>query len=72
MKRFTVDRFEGDKVVTECENGEMAIFEKSALPKSIKEGDVLNFEAGSCYLNAEETKRRKEYIRKLMDSLMED
>ena len=72
MKRFTVDRFEGDKAVLECENGDMAVFERRTLPKNIKEGDVLRFDGGSCYLSAEETVRRRKKIRKLMDSLFEE
>ena len=72
MKRFTVDRFEGDKAVLECENGETAVFERRALPKNIKEGDVLRFDGGSCYLSAEETAKRRKKIRRLMDSLFED
>ena len=72
MKRFTVDRFEGDRVDLECENGDMAVFERRTLPKNIKEGDVLRFDGGSCYLSAEETVRRRKKIRKLMDSLFEE
>ena len=55
----------------ECENGTTAVFERSALPKSIKEGDVLRFDNGSCYLNAEETEKRRQKIQKLMSSLFE-
>ena len=36
MKKFIVDRFEGNKAVLECENGETAVFERKALPKNIK------------------------------------
>lgn len=72
MKRFIVDRFEGDKAVLECENGETAVFERRSLPKNIKEGDVLRFDNGSCYLNAEETARRRKKIRTLMESLISD
>ena len=72
MKKFIVDRFEGNKAVLECENGETAVFERKALPKNIKEGDVLRFENGSCYLNAEETADRKKRINKLMQSLFGD
>ncbi len=72
MKKFIVDRLEGDKAVLECENGTTAVFERSALPKSIKEGDVLRFDNGSCYLNAEETERRRQKIQKLMSSLFEE
>lgn len=72
MKRFTVDRIEGDKAVLECENSTTAVFERSALPKNIKEGDILRFDNGSCYLSAEETERRRRKIQKLMSSLFED
>ena len=72
MKKFIVDRFEGSKAVLECENGDTAVFDRKSLPKNIKEGDVLRFENGSCYLNAEETARRKNKINKLMQSLFED
>ncbi len=71
MKKFIVDRFEEDKVVLECENGDVVTLEKSSLPKNIKEGDVLNFEANSCYLNQEETEKRKQKIKTLMESLFE-
>lgn len=72
MKRFIVDRFEGDKAVLECENGETAVFERRSLPKNLKEGDVLRFDNGSCYLNAEETARRRKKIRTLMESIIKD
>ena len=71
MKRFTVDRIEGNKAVLECENGEMAVFDASSLPKNLREGDILYFENGSCYLNAEETEHRRQKIRTLMQKLFE-
>lgn len=71
MKKFTVDRIEGTKAVLECENGDFVALEISSLPKNIKEGDILNFEEGSCFLNAAETEDRKEKINKLMSSLFE-
>ena len=58
MKKFIVDRIEGDKAVLECENGDMVNLELKALPKNIKESD--------------ETKARKEKIKNLMNSLFED
>lgn len=72
MKRFTVDRIEGDKAVLECENGDFVTLDRKSLPKNIKDGDVLNFEGGSCFFNAEETERRSKKIRKLMAELFED
>ncbi len=70
MKKFTVDRLEGDRAVLECENGDTAVFDRKSLPGSIREGDVLCFEEGSCYLNAEETERRSQRIKELMDRLL--
>ena len=72
MKKFIVDRFEEDKAVLECENGDMAVFDRKSLPANIREGDVLRFESGSCYLNAEETERRRRKIRKMMEQLFEE
>ena len=69
MKKFIVDRIEGDKAVLECENGDMVNLELKALPK---EGDVINFQENSYFLNSDETKARKEKIKNLMNSLFED
>ena len=63
MKKFIVDRIEGDKAVLECENGDMVNLELKALPKNIKEGDVINFQENSYFLNSDETKARKEKIK---------
>lgn len=72
MKKFIVDRIEDDKAVLECENGEMVTLELKSLPKNIKEGDVMNFQQNSYFLNSAETKARQEKIKNLMNSLFED
>ena len=71
MKRFTVDRIEEDKAVLECENGECVTLEVKSLPKNIKEGDVLCFEENSYFLDEEETEKRRQKIKSLMDSLFD-
>lgn len=71
MKKFTIDRIENKKAVLECENGELVTLDVTSLPKNIKEGDILNFEEGSYFLNADETEKRKEKIKNLMNSLFE-
>ena len=71
MKKFIVDRIEGDKAVLECENGDMVNLELKALPKNIK-GDVINFQENSYFLNSDETKSRKKRLKNLMNSLFED
>lgn len=70
MKRLTIDRFEGGKAVLICENGDVVTLDRTALPKRVREGDVLDFADGSCYLNAEETEHRRQQIRTLMESLI--
>lgn len=72
MKRFIVDRIENDKTVLECENGEFVNLSIKELPKNIKEGDVLVFEEGSCFLDENETKSREHKIKNMMNSLFED
>lgn len=71
MKRFTVDRIEEDKAVLECENGECVTLELKSLPKNIKEGDVLCFEENSYFLDKEETEKRRQKIKSLMDSIFD-
>lgn len=71
MKRFTVDRIEEDKAVLECENGDCVTLEVKSLPKNIKEGDVLCFEENSYFLDKDETEKRRQKIKSLMDSLFE-
>ena len=71
MKRFTVDRIEEDKAILECENGDCVTLELKSLPKNINQGDVLFFEENSYFLDKEETEKRRQKIKSLMDSLFE-
>ena len=45
MKKFTVDRIEGELAVLECENGSFVEMELASLPKNIREGDIIRFDA---------------------------
>ena len=69
MKKFTVDRIEGDIAVLECENGRFVNMELGSLPKNISEGDIIRFDANSCFLSEEETARRRQKMQKLIDRL---
>ena len=71
MKKFIIDRLDDSKAVLECENGDIVTLEKTSLPKNVKEGDVLFFEEGSYFLNADETEQRRQKIKNLMNSLFE-
>ena len=72
MKKFTIDRIEETKAVLECENGDIVSLDITSLPKKIREGDVLYFEEGSCFLNKDETEQRRKRIENLMSSLFEE
>ncbi len=65
-----VDRVEGKFLVVELESGDMVDIPIEKVPKS-KEGDVLLIEGDSISIDAEETKRRSENIKKLFDELLE-
>lgn len=70
MKRGIVDRFEGDFAIVELEKG----FEKIAkgkLPSNVKEGDVIVIERDRIYVDLEETNKRKNKIKGLMDKLFQ-
>lgn len=69
MKKFNVDRIEGEIAVLECENGSFVNMELASLPKNIREGDIIRFDSNSCFLSAEETDRRRRKMQKLMDKL---
>ena len=69
MKKFTVDRIEGELAVLECENGSFVNMELDSLPKNIREGDIIRFDSNSCFLSAEETDHRRRKMQKLMDKL---
>lgn len=71
MKKFTVDRIEGEYAVLECENGDFVEMELASLPPNLHEGDIIRFNLNSCYLSAEETERRRQKMQKLMNKLFE-
>lgn len=62
--KWIIDRIENNIAVCELENGEMLDVKISALPKEIKEGDVIKLS-----VDETETNERKERIDKLMNSL---
>lgn len=62
--KWIIDRIENNIAVCELENGEMLDVKISALPKGIKEGDVIKLS-----VDETETNERKERINKLMNSL---
>ncbi|MDK2821473.1 MAG: hypothetical protein PWP31_1438 [Clostridia bacterium] len=66
-----IDRFEGEHAVVELEDGKMKDIKKSLLPDNAKEGDVLIINEKGIKIDKEETHKRKEEIKSLMDELFE-
>jgi hypothetical protein len=64
----TIDRFEGEFAVCEKENRQMIDIEKSKLPETAKEGDVLNIKNDIITIDFETTKKRKKEIEKLTEN----
>lgn len=65
--KFIIDRFEGEWVVVELENGEMIDLPVNIIPIYAKEGDILRI-----IVDREETSSRKKRIEEKFKSLFED
>ena len=68
--KLIIDRFEGKYAILESQDKDPIIFNfpLHLLPKEAKEGTVLNINIG---IDQEETKRRKDKIRNLLNKLKE-
>ncbi len=67
---LSIDRFDGVYAICEGDDEKLYAVEKSELQKGAKPGDVLRTSSdGSLTLDKDETKRRKERIKKLQDRL---
>lgn len=72
MKKYIVDRFEGNYAICEDENNIFVRINKSNLPSDIKEGDCLIMkDHGEFYIDIDETKARIQDIRKKLNNLFE-
>jgi len=72
MKKYTVDRFEGDYAVCETEDNSFVNIQRNKLPKNTKEGDfIIEKEDGAFFVDTEATEERRKLIRKKLDSLFE-
>jgi len=69
--KVIIDRFEGNFVVCEKEDRQMLDIEKSKIPITAKEGDVLNITNDMITIDLEETEKRKKEIEELTKDLWE-
>lgn len=68
---FIIERFEDEKAVLEDENGEHSVIIRESLPHNAKEGDCLIFKNGVYSVDSMLTKKRREEIIRLQNSLWE-
>lgn len=72
MEFWIVDRIEGGFAVCEGTNRTTVDLPLSKLPAGIKEGDVIRLDGGVYQIDKEETQRRREENRRLLESLLEE
>jgi len=63
--KVIIDRFEGNFAVCEKEDRQMLDIEKSKIPNTAKEGDVLIITNDKITIDVEDTKKRKKEIEDL-------
>lgn len=67
---YTVDRIEDNIVILENRNNSKIIeINKKALPKTIKEGDIINIKDNKCLIDKENTNVVKKDIRNRFNKL---
>lgn len=64
-----IDRLEGGLAVLEDENGSLRTVERGLLPDGARAGDVLAFDGDVYRIDREETRRRRDYNRRLEELL---
>lgn len=67
--KVIIDRVEGNFAVCEKVDRQMLDIEKSKIPNTAKEGDVLNIDNGMITVDVEETEKRKKEIEELTKDL---
>lgn len=69
--QLVIDRFEGGFAVCEDEKRKMVNIERSRLPSSAREGDVLTVDGDKLRIDPEKTKEREKKIKNMMKNLWE-
>lgn len=72
IEEYTIDRFEGDKVVLENrETREIKNIEKDRIPQDCKEGDIIKCINGKYFLDEEQTRKAEKDIEEKYNNLWE-
>lgn len=70
MIKYSVDRLEENIAVLIEENGTVKDVPKSQLPQ-VREGDILLFDGESYLLDSDETEKKRQESRRLIDALFQ-
>ncbi len=65
---LSVERFEGAYALCEDEDGRRITLLRAALPKALREGDLLVWE-GAWRIDTDETARRRAFLREVAERL---
>lgn len=68
----SIDRFEGDFAICECEDFKIIRILKNKLPKNIHEGDVLNIDEDICVVDNKATLNKQREIYKIQKDLFDN
>ncbi len=71
MKRFSIDRFEGNIAVLIDENENKICISRDDLPSSVKEGDILIYDGEKYSIDFDDTDARKSEVKRLIDELFQ-
>lgn len=69
--KYIIDRIGPEIAVCETEDGGMIKLRAAELPMGAREGDVLKWEPEGWKVDREETERRRERVRRKLESLIE-
>lgn len=70
LRRYTVDRFEGEYAILEDEYGRLYDVLREELPTDLREGDILQENEGKYMINEEETAKQREKIKQIYERIV--
>lgn len=65
----SIDRFEGDFAICECEDFKIIKILKNKLPLNAREGDILNVDENMCIIDSDATLEKKREIYEIQKEL---
>ena len=71
MRQYIIDRIEDDIAICQCNDKTMTNIDLGKIPKECKEGNcIVEADDGNIYLDVQETKKREERAKRLLDRLI--